>query len=101
MRFELSKWVDALFNFPLTLEEIMANTQQLNDKIAALQSSLDAEQQQVRDAIDALTLQIEELRNNNVPQESIDAIQAVIDDLSGTIADAPPTEPPTEPSEPV
>lgn len=83
------------------INEIMATLKQLSEKVDALQAALDAEQEQIKNAIDTLIAQVEQLKQNIADggteeerQAVADKIDAVIADLQGTIADAetPPAE---------
>lgn len=88
--------------------EIMATITQLTEKVDALQASLDAEQQEIQDAINALNTTVQELRDQIANNEggTVEERQALADkldgiksDLEGTINTTP--EEPTEPTEPV
>lgn len=72
----------------------MPSLQELSDKVDQLQSDLDAEQQQIKDAIDALTQANADLQalvtaggTEEERQAISDKIDAVITDLKGTIPD--------------
>lgn len=77
----------------------MASIIQLTEKVDALQAALDAEQQEIQDAIAALNATIQELKDqiaNNqggtveerqVLADKLDAIKA---DLEGTVNNNPP-----------
>jgi hypothetical protein len=90
------------------LKQIMASIQELSAEVTNLQTALDAEQEQVRLAIEALDEQIAVLRGMLADggtaeerQALMEQIQSIRGDLENTIADAP-TEPsePTDPTEP-
>jgi chromosome segregation ATPase len=91
--------------------ELMATIAQLTEKVDALQASLDAEQQEIQDAINALNTTVQELRDQIANNEGgtveerqalADKLDAIKSDLEGTINTTPeePTEPetPTEPA---
>lgn len=74
------------------LDTIMANIQELRAQVAQLQADLDAEQQQVADAIAALQQAIINLQvmvaDGGTPEERqalADALTAISEDLKGTI----------------
>lgn len=74
------------------LDTIMANIQELTAQVAQLQADLDAEQQQVADAIAALQQAIVDLQvmvaDGGTPEERqalADALTAISEDLKGTI----------------
>ncbi len=80
----------------------MALIDDLNAKVDALQASLDNEQAQVANAINALNETVAglqaQLADGATPEQVqalIDKIGAITTDLEGTIADAP-TETPTD-----
>lgn len=75
----------------------MATLAQLNEKVDALQASLDAEQEQIQAAIAQLQTTIDELRQNQTdagtPEERqalADKLDAIKTDLEGTISDSAP-----------
>ena len=81
------------------LNTIMATLAELTDKLNELQAALDNEQAQVQSAIDGLTAQIaalnEQIANGASPEqltEVVAKIEAIKNDLEGTIPDAPPAE---------
>jgi chromosome segregation ATPase len=87
--------------------EIMATIAQLTEKVDALQASLDAEQQEIQDAINALNTTVQELRDQIANNEGgtveerqalADKLDAIKSDLEGTINTTP--EEPTDPTEP-
>lgn len=70
----------------------MATVQELTDKIAEVQAALDAEQQQVADAIAALNATIADLQAQLAAgatpeqlQGFIDSLTAIKTDLEGTV----------------
>lgn len=76
----------------------MASIQELTAKVDALQTALDNEQAQIKDAIDGLTQTVTDLQaiiadggTAEERQALADKLDAVITDLQGTIADTPPT----------
>lgn len=79
---------------------IMATIQELSAKVDELQTKLDAEQQQVQDAINNLNSVVAQLQQQLTDggtaeerQAVLDKLNATISDLEGTVADAPgPTE---------
>ena len=78
---------------------IMATLKELSEKVDALQAALDAEQEQIKNAIDTLQATVDTLNQNIADggtaeerQAVADKIDAVIVDLQGTIADAPAEE---------
>lgn len=82
----------------LNIETIMATIKELNAKVDELQTALDVEQQQIKDAIDQLNQAVADLEvlaaaggSEEERQALSDKIQGVIDDLSQTIPDAPST----------
>lgn len=86
----------------------MATAQELNNKIAELAAAVDAEQAQIQALLDAATATQtaleaeiaslkEQLAAGATPAEvqaSIDALNAVVEDIKSTVADVvvPPTE---------
>src|SRR5688500_9991950 len=87
--------------------EIMATIAQHTEKVDALQASVDAEQQEIQDASNALNTTVQELRDQIANNEggTVEERQALADkldgiksDLEGTINTTP--EEPTEPTEP-
>lgn len=73
----------------------MPTLQELSAKVDELQVALDAEQEQIQAAIDALNVIIADLRANigdggtaDERQAVLDKINGVIEDLKGTIPDA-------------
>jgi ABC-type transporter Mla subunit MlaD len=87
--------------------EIMATIAQLTEKVDALQASLDAEQQEIQDAINALNTTVQELRDQIANNEGgtveerqalADKLDSIKSDLEGTINTTP--QEPTEPEEP-
>lgn len=92
----------ALDNRKLKIK-LMATLAEVQAKVTELQTALDAEQEQIKQAIDALTATIEQLRADVAGggteaerQQVVDQIQSVVDDLKGTIPDEPPVEPEPE-----
>lgn len=76
----------------------MATIQQLSAKVDALQAALDAEQQQILDAIAALQQTVTELEalvadgGTEAERQAVsDKLDAVIADLQATIADSTTT----------
>lgn len=74
----------------------MATIQELNDKLDSLQSDLDAEQAQIKAALDSQAALIADLQAQIAAgsaatpeqlQAVVDRITAISDDLKGTIAD--------------
>lgn len=77
------------------LDKLMANIHELQAQVAQLQADLDAEQQQIADAIAALNQTIVDLQamvaeggTAEERQALADALTAISDDLKGTIPDA-------------
>lgn len=74
----------------------MASITELSAKVDALQAALDAEQQQIKDAIDALTNAVAELQVSGGTeaerQQLSDKLDGIIADLQATIPDAPTPE---------
>lgn len=93
----------ALFEFHITnhvdidsinskLNQIMATLQELSAKVDELQTALDAEQQQIADAIAALQQTVTDLQaqltdggTTEERQAVLDKLNAVITDLQGTV----------------
>src|SRR5688500_2597165 len=69
--------------------EIMATIAQLTEKVDALQASLDAEQQEIQDAINALNTTVQELRDQIANNEggTVEERQALADKLDGIKSD--------------
>jgi ABC-type transporter Mla subunit MlaD len=85
-------------------QNTMASIAQLTEKVNALQTSLDAEQQEIQDAIAGLNVTIQELRDQIANNEGgtveerqalADKLDAIKSDLEGTVNTTP-----TEPTEP-
>ena|SRR5688572_14208202 len=79
----------------LKLNTIMANIRDLSNKVDQLQASLDAEQQQIIDAIAQLEQTVEELQQivadggTEVERQALsDKLDSVISDLQSTISDS-------------
>lgn len=77
------------------LDLIMATLAELSAKVDTLQTALDEEQQQIKDAIDSLNQIVTDLKAQVADggtaeerQAVADKIDAVITDLKGTIPDA-------------
>lgn len=73
----------------------MATLKELNEKVDQLQTALDAEQQQIADAlaklqatVDDLTTQLADGGTAEERQAVLDKLNAVITDLQATIPDA-------------
>lgn len=73
----------------------MATLKELNEKVDQLQTALDAEQQQIADAlaklqatVDELTTQLADGGTTEERQAVLDKLNAVITDLKATIPDA-------------
>lgn len=82
------------------LDQIMANIQQLNAKVDELQTALDAEQEEVRLAIEALNQSIADLQamvteggTAEERQALADKLESIKSDLEGTISSKEPEEP--------
>lgn len=84
-------------------QNTMASIAQLTEKVDALQTALDAEQQEIQDAIAALNTTVQELRDQIANNEGgtveerqalADKLDAIKSDLEGTI------NKPEEPTEP-
>lgn len=96
---DLEKKLDKIISFN---KHIMATLTQLTEKVEALQTALDTEQQEIQDAIAALNTTIQELRdqiaNNDggtveQRQALADKLDSIKTDLEGTVNNNPPTEP--------
>lgn len=92
---EVTKKIDHILTHQ---HEIMATIADLTAKVDALETALNAEQEQIKEAIEGLQATIDELRANEAangtPEERqalADKLDAIKTDLEGTIADTPPT----------
>lgn len=87
----LDKVIDLLFNNKQKLDKIMAKIDELNQLVTDLQSSVDAKQDQIANAIAALEAHIAELQAiidaGNVDGATAEQLQAVIDSVTATKAD--------------
>lgn len=77
----------------------MASIAELTQKVDALQAALDAEQQEIQDAIAALNTTVQELRDQIANNEGgtveerqalADKLDAIKSDLEGTVSNTPP-----------
>lgn len=76
----------------------MATREDLNAKLDELQQTLDAEQEQVKGAIDGLNETLQQMRDQEIPQEIIDRIESIRGDLASTIPDEPAPDAEGEPA---
>lgn len=102
---DLQKDIKKIISFN---KHIMASIAQLTEKVDALQTALDAEQQEIQEAIAALNTTVQELRDQIANNEGgtveerqalADKLDAIKTDLEGTITSQTP-ETPTEPEQP-
>jgi ABC-type transporter Mla subunit MlaD len=99
-----SEVVKLLRELKIINQNTMESIDQLIEKVNALQTSLDAEQQEIQDAIAALNTTVQELRDQIANNEGgtveerqalADKLDAIKSDLEGTVNTTP-----TEPTEP-
>lgn len=66
---------------------IMATQQELKDRLDNLQATLDQEQEQIKASLQKMTDTIEQMKNQEVPQEIIDQVEDIRRDLASTVPD--------------
>lgn len=86
-----------LIHIHLKLNDMANSIAELSAQVDELQSALDAEQEQIKAAIQKLQDTIDELNAGNGTEEErqalADKLTAIKEDLEGTIPDAEPEEP--------
>jgi len=75
------------YYFNLKLKKIMATIDEINAKVDELQSALDAEQVEIKEAIDALAATVADLTAQLGDGGTTEQRQAVIDKLNATLVD--------------